>query len=379
LPAALLLLAALARGQDEKNRFDLGRAQDISARPMGLGGSYTAVAGDGSALYYNAAGLSAVRKHELALSLEHTVLIGLDRSGSFPSSHPRREDSRIQSLSWLWPIPTSRGGLTFAFAYYRPRSFDDVIRYEDEKSAELGPYDYRADGAMQAWRAGFGVDLAPDISFGLAAGYVTGREEIVETSGTTRGYLRTYNGLDLEPSLLFKVSPRLKLGLSLVLWEPIFNLEEVYEEKDVGNSEENFRASYPFQAKSGIAYQGDTWLLAADARLNGWSQYEYAPRGVSTYSNPDFRDELILSAGAEKFIRPANMVLRAGYAYNTLPEVAFDPAYALHRVSLGAGFLFSGALALDFAYAYSFWGWEGDGLTLDNREHRALATFSYRY
>src|SRR4051794_28686909 len=92
-----------------------------------------------------------------------------------------------------------------------------------------------------------------------------------------------------------------------------------------------------------------------------------------------YQDEMILSAGAEKFLRPANMVLRAGYTYDALPERAFDPTYNLHRLSAGAGFLFSGALSLDFAYSYSFWGWGDPSLSLDNREHRALATFSYRY
>jgi hypothetical protein len=374
-----LLCAALAMADDNDNPFGLGRAQDIAARPMALGGSYAAVANDGSALYYNPAGLSAVKKHELSLTLERTVLSGLDRSGSFPSATTREEDMRIQALSWLLPIPTVRGGLTFAFGYYRPRTFADVIGYEDALSAQRGAYRYRADGTLGAWRAAMGVDLAPDISFGLAAGYVSGSEEIVVDDSGTVGYLRTYDGLDLEPSLLFKISPRLKLGLSLVVWENIFNLEEVYEEKDVGNSEVNYRAHFPFQVKSGLAYQGDTWLVAADARLNGWSQYEYGPRSASTLQKAGYKDEMILSVGGEKFIPSANLVLRGGYTYNTLPETAFDPTYDLHRLSVGAGFLFSGALSLDLAYSYSFWGMADQDLTLDNREHRALATFSYRY
>ena len=72
-------------------------------------------------------------------------------------------------------------------------------------------------------------------------------------------------------------------------------------------------------------------------------------------------------------------MVRGGYAWNTLPETEFDPTYDLHRVSAGVGFLFSGSLAMDVAYSYSFWGLGGDGLTLDNREHRALMTFAYRY
>ena len=372
-------LASLAAAAGSANPFGLGRAQDIAARPMALGGSYTGVASDGSALYYNPAGLSAVKKHELSLSLERSVIAGIDRAEGYPTTTLRQEDTRIQSLSWLLPVPATRGGLTFAFGYYRPRTFADVIGYQDALSAQRGGYAYRAEGGLAAWRAGMGIDLAPDISFGLAAGYVTGSEQITVDDSGTVGYLRNYDGLDLEPSLMFKLTPRLKLGLSLVLWEKIFNLEEVYEEKDVGNDETNYQARFPFQAKSGLAYQGTSFLLAADARLNGWSQYRYGPRSATTLQKAGYHDELILSVGGEKYIRPANVVLRGGYTLNTLPETEFDPTYDLHRFSVGAGFLFSGALSLDFAYAYSFWGLAGDGLNLDNREHRALASFAYRY
>ncbi len=377
-PMLIPLLAFSAFAADD-NPFGLGRAQDIAARPMALGGSYSAVAADGSALYYNAAGLSAVKKHEFSLSLERSVIAGVDHANGYPSTTLRQEDTRIQSLAYLLPVPVTRGGLTFAFGYYRPRTFADVIGYADGLSAQRGEYAYRADGGLSAWRMGMGVDVAPDISFGLAAGYVSGTEEIVVDDSGTVGYLRNYDGLDLEPSLMFKVTPRLKLGVSMVLWENIFNLEEVYEEKNVGNSETNYRVRFPFQTKAGMAYQGDSWLVAADARLNGWSQYRYGPRSASTLQKAGYHDEMIFSVGGEKFLPPANMVLRAGYTLNTLPETAFDPTYDMHRVSMGAGFLFSGALSLDLAYSYAFWGLAGDGLSLDNREHRALATFAYRY
>src|SRR6185369_12163689 len=122
----VLFLAAFASAQDASDPFGLGRAQDINARAMGLGGAYTAVASDGSALYYNAAGLSAVKKHEVGLSLERTVLNGIDRLNAYPSLRLRQEDLRIQSATWLLPVPTARGGPTFALGYSRPRNFADV-------------------------------------------------------------------------------------------------------------------------------------------------------------------------------------------------------------------------------------------------------------
>ena len=359
--------------------FNLGRAQDIAARPMALGGSYTAVASDASALYYNPAGLSAVKKHELSLSLERSVLSGVDKAGNFPSHSSRQEDLRIQSLVWLMPVPTVRGGLTFAFGYYRPRTFSDLISYEDSLSSTRGTYAYDAEGTLENYRAGMGLDIAPDLTFGLAAGYVTGSEQIHVSDSGQVGYLRNYDGFNLEPSLMFKFSPRLRAGVSLVLWEKFFSLEDIYERKGAGNSEDDYQVRYPFQVKSGLAYQGDDFLLAGDARFNGFSQYSFGSKDASVLEKAGYKDELILSVGGERFIRPANLVLRAGYTLNTLPETAFDPTYDLHRFSAGVGFLFSGSLVLDLAYSYSFWGLAGEGISLDNREHRALMTFAYRY
>jgi hypothetical protein len=359
--------------------FDLGRAQDIAARPMALGGSYTAVASDASALYYNAAGLSSVKKHELSLSLDRTVLQTEDKANGFPALSRESEDVRIQSLLWLIPVPTARGGLSFAFGYYRPRTFDEIISYDDAKSAANGTYLYKATGSLDNYRIGMGVDIAPDLSFGLAAGYVSGREEVRISDSGEVAELRGYDGFNLEPSLMFKISPRLRAGLSLVLWEKFFNLEDVTEEEGIGNYEDNYQVSYPFQLKTGLAYQGNTFLLAADARWNAFSQYAYGSKSVSTLEKAHYDDEWILSLGAEKFLPAANTVLRAGYTLNTWPENYYESTYPLNRVSVGAGFLFSGSLSLDLAYSYSFWGLAGDGVALDNREHRAMMTFAFRY
>ncbi len=375
--AGLCILAFPAVAAD--SIFDLGRAQDIAARPMALGGSYTAVATDASALYYNAAGLSSVKKHELSLSLDRTVLQTTDQAGGYPSLSRQAQNMRIQSLEWLLPVPTVRGGLTFAFGYYRPRTFDEIISYDDAKSAANGTYVYKADGNLGNYRMGMGVDIAPDLSFGLALGYVAGTENIHVSDSGEVAELRSYDGLNLEPSLMFKISPRFRAGASLVLWEDIFNLQDVIEKEGEGNSEYKYQVSYPFQVKSGIAYQGNTFLLSADAHWNAFSQYAYGSKSVSTLDKAQYNDEWILSAGAEKFLPEANTVLRAGYTFNTWPETFYATNYDLHRLSAGVGFLFSGSLSLDLAYAYSFWGLGGDGLTLDNREHRAMMTMAFRY
>jgi hypothetical protein len=377
---AIFLSARLIEAQTSlSNPFDLGRMQDIAARPMALGGSYSAVASDASALFYNAAGLSAVKKHEWSMTMERSALIGLDRAEGYAEHRPELVDMRIQSLAFVLPIPTTRGGLTFGFGYYRPRTFSDLIVYDDSLAATRGKYSYAAEGSMDQYRAGMGLDLSPTLTFGFATSYLYGQENIrVEDNGEV-GYVRTFRGLNLEPSLMMALSPQMKVGLSLVLWEKIYNLQEVYAVKGQNEAQTDYAASHPLQAKLGWAYQGKDFLLAADCRLNGWSQYRYGRENVDALEKTGYKDETILSFGAEKFITPLNMVVRAGYTLNTLPETNFQSTYDLNRFSAGIGILATGSMAVDLAYSYAFWGLQGEGLNMNNREHRTLLTFAYRY
>lgn len=379
LATGLLALFAASPEAQEGSPFSLGRAQDIAARPMALGGSYGAVASDVSALFYNPAGLSAVKRHEWLFSLEQASLQSTGRSEGFPSRSLDQQLLRVQSLGYLLPIPTERGGLSFAFGFYRPRTFSDLIGYQDALSASRGPYTYEAEGTLNHYRAGFAVDIAPDISLGLAAGFVGGREEIRIEDDGREAYLRGYRGFHLEPALMIKVTPRLRLGASLVAWESFPYLEEVYEVEGQGNEATRWRVKHPFQVKLGAAFQGNTWLAAADYKMNNWSDYRFGREGVESLEKGGYRNEHILSVGGEKYLAPARTVLRGGYAYNTLPERAFRAAYDLHRLSAGVGFLFGGALSLDAAYSYAFWELEDDALYLENREHRAMLSFAYRY
>ena len=376
--SALFLIASTSLWAQEAP-LNLGRAQDVAARPMALGGSYTGVASDGSALFYNPAGLAAVKKHEWTFSLERSALLSNGRSAGYSNRNLAQELTRVQSLGYVLPVPTARGGLTFGFGFYRPRTFSDLIGYEDALSASRGAYRYEAEGTLNHYRVGMGIDLAPDVTLGLAVGYVGGGEDIRVVDGGEAGYLRNYHGLNLEPALMFKVTPRFRLGASLVAWERITDLEEVYEVRDQGNEEGAYRIAMPFQLKLGLGYQGDSYLLAADYKVNDWSDYRFGRNGAEAMEKADYRNEHILSVGAERFLAPMNTVLRGGYAYNILPERAFETSYQLHRISAGAGFLFSGSFGLDVAYSYSFWELQDPSLYLENREHRALMSFSYRH
>src|SRR5690606_24019192 len=214
IAAVLLASIAAVTARAQVGPLNLGRHQDVSARAMARGGSFTAIANDFSALYYNPAGLSSIRKHEAQFTLEGSFLQGKGRTGAFPSGKGSQENLGVQSFGLVLPVPTERGGLSFSFGSFSARTFSDLLKFEDALTAGRGPYEYRAEGDLTQYRAGMAVDLSPDAVFGLALGYVNGEERIDIQDVPASRYLRSYGGFNLEPALLFKVTPRWRLGVS---------------------------------------------------------------------------------------------------------------------------------------------------------------------
>ncbi len=374
LSLAALLVASL---QAEEAPFNLGRDQEVGARALGLGGAYTAVANDFSALYYNPAGLTSIKQHELHFSLQQDRLFGSGRMGGYDAHPLEQQNLKIQSAGFVWPIPTVQGGLSFAFGMYKPRTFDELISFRDAQSSTLGPYEYRAAGDMTHYRAGMAVDIAPGVVLGLATGYVYGRETVRVEDGGTYGYLRTYSGFNLEPALLLRLNDNLRFGASLVLKES-FGLEEVFEDES-SNTEDHFQVDHPMTLKLGLAHFGKSHLLSFSYKTHNWENYRYGRENAEFLDPALYGNEHELAVGAEIYSPLIGGVLRGGYTYNMLAEKVFEPNYNLHRVAAGLGFILGGALSIDLGYSFGFWELQDAGLYQENREHRAMISFGYRY
>lgn len=92
----LALLAALPAGAAETASFlDIG----AGARALGMGGAYTALADDASALYWNPAGLSELEKREFTAS--HAELFGSTRLDFLAYAHPTAQGTFAAGLTYL--------------------------------------------------------------------------------------------------------------------------------------------------------------------------------------------------------------------------------------------------------------------------------------
>ncbi|MGB9594891.1 MAG: UPF0164 family protein, partial [Candidatus Poribacteria bacterium] len=68
------------------------------ARALGMGGSFVAVADDGTSAYWNPAGLGGLNQTELIFM--HTSMFGLDKYDYVNITQPTRKSSAL-ALSWI--------------------------------------------------------------------------------------------------------------------------------------------------------------------------------------------------------------------------------------------------------------------------------------
>jgi len=288
-------------------------------------------------------------------------------------------------LGYVLPLHTSHGDLVFALGYYRPRTFLNKVSFrgpadplfpDGSTVAYLG----QTEGSLDQYRLGMGMEVSPNLGFGLAIGYLDGEEDLHFDSPTAIENSITYHGVNLEPSMVVKLSDHLKLGFSLIAWERIFNLQLTANVKSKDKVKTDFTVKDPFQVKTGLAYEGNSYLVAADFRLNGWSQYQYRLDSNTTFDKTDYKDEFSLSLGLEKRFVPHHLAIRAGYTLNTLQDGEIQ-SNNLQRWSAGFGFEVSNSFTIDGAYSFAYWTVDfPSSYTSDAYvEQRELVTLAYHY
>jgi long-subunit fatty acid transport protein len=182
-----------------------------------MGGAYTGVANDYSALYWNPAGLSQLEFGEFSFGLSY--LHHGDGSTFLSNAQSLSSNAlKLNSLGIAYPVPVKRGSLVLAFGYNRQSDFttgmsfkgfnqagsiiqlwapdntpypNDITLAEDLKLAiadtntgrfnspikgrltQLGKA--TEEGGLNNWSAGAAIDVAKNLSVGLTLTYVSGK------------------------------------------------------------------------------------------------------------------------------------------------------------------------------------------------------------
>ena len=99
------------------------------ARALGMGNSYVALSNDFSAVYFNPAGLGLIHDYQINGSFNHNAL---NNSTAFFNSftESKQNSTAFKEIGFVFPIPTYRGSLVFAFGYSKVKDFNGISGFQ---------------------------------------------------------------------------------------------------------------------------------------------------------------------------------------------------------------------------------------------------------
>jgi hypothetical protein len=418
----------------------VGSPSVAGARSLSLGGAITASVQDGSALWCNPAALARIPRIEISGDLVHHRVRGesfpltLDPLAAPPSVTSTDADlrrTRLGSAYLTVPVPTYRGALTIAAGFTLARNLDRALASDLSFAAgsfvdtldgdpasfvaeEIRDYDFNEDqrGTVRAWQAGFGVDVSPRLSLGLAVSYYHGDLDFTnhttftglryeDTASATPGVpvrwdfvfanRETMSGWGAHGGLLYR--PRNELAFGAVIRSPIrftIDLDQLStEQRDLGAVAElqsftTRRLELPLAMQLGAAWLHRQWLFALDLAYTDWSQTEYKDSPLLTQYNDAlsraYREEFAVGGGVEWVIPKASTTLRAGLRWAQLPYAENYVVDERLTWSGGVGFLIDQTMALDLAVARETWRGGNPLFGFDERygTTRVITTAAYR-
>ena len=100
-----------------------------NARALGMGNSYIALSDDGSAAFFNPAGLGLLKRLEFTGGLSHLSFNNdtefFNETSSFSNSN-----TELNRLSFAFPFPTLRGSLVFGLSYHTTKDLTGALEFD---------------------------------------------------------------------------------------------------------------------------------------------------------------------------------------------------------------------------------------------------------
>jgi long-subunit fatty acid transport protein len=390
LPLGLLI------SQQSRTAFAI---QGAGARAEGIGGAFTAVADDATAVSFNPAGLGQLLQPEISLvgmtyrrELDNRNFMSNDQAKPLDLSDSLARDQRTLPTFASASVPTKFLGKNLVFQLSWQRLFDldqdttQTIQETDPSGAFPTKYlaqRIRQKGQVDVWSVAAAYDFSPRFLVGVS--FNVWRAAWNFKSNNDESMLPLPNS-DTE---FAQIQENVKLRGSNwnigVLWRSEkLNVGAVYRGAFAANFDSRmttqsnvdksvlpalFQASYqlhwPETYGAGLAFRPhQQWLLALDWTRTRWSQAAFMPKGGSL-DNLNFFDlhEQTMTPDAETLRFGTEYLLFAGNSVIPLrvgvfkePQPTADPSSGQGRVfrgyTVGIGWKLR-ALSVDLAYKFS--------------------------
>jgi hypothetical protein len=397
--AAFLALFSMAGGSLAQGTPDTNLdipfldREEIGARWAGMGGACIAIVDDGTAAYYNPAGLGQIRRIEIGATFNRRSLdIESDWAGDDNSSSV--SSTRLEDLAISYPFPTYRGSLVLTGSVFRSTSFDQYL------DRQVASSDYRdveqREVMLTAWSGAVAVQLSPNVFFGAEAHFYTGGLDFednlypwgtCEPPGATFSQNADLGGYGGSVGFIYVPHPLFSFGMVAKTPQRI-NVDgtEIYTSSgggcDMFRQGVDYDIDIPYSLGFGLAVRPPNFNLALDLVLTNWEELDY-PGRVRDIDTGQFLFDATtdIRLGAEYAIPVVPIRVRAGYAYVPLALNVFEIEKERQRVSIGAGTIVEGALTLDAAWQHTTFEREDRDASYSEKRttDRIVFGFAYRF
>ena len=328
----LILITLLSAGYSQTADEVLEWAQynnGFGIRAAGMGNAYTAAATDYSAIYWNPAGLAALKKSKFSAGLYHN---NYQNNGQYAgtANNQTQAFTKLQNVGMAYPFPVYQGSFVVAFGYQVVHNFDDFTNlqgfsrnsndlYFDYGNNNLVYFDRSVQqqftlqntGGLNQWSMAAAIALSPRFNAGVTLNFYSGQKDYsydyrqddinnVYTLNSGAGVDFDYyayhqriksdfSGFEAKLGGMFELSPNLQLGTTIT-FPTALTIDESWSENDelayddlsvpidaydLGSGTFDYIVKIPFKFETGLAFHSDFVTISGSAKYVDWSQLEF--------------------------------------------------------------------------------------------------------
>jgi len=302
----------------------------FGARAWGMGGAFTAIADDYSALYWNPAGLAELRRSQFMGELSH-VNFRNEATFSNQLTDETQNYTDLGAFGLALPLPTSRGSFVLALGYNRVKDFHQNLNFSgfntlpngneigfelEDQQGNVGYYPFDknvqqseqvvTEGGLNQWSFGAAIALSPRLTFGTTASFYTGKDDYsltflqedindlyTEFPGDYKSYqfnqtLKSeYKAFNLKFGGMLKLFPGIKFGAAVGM-PTTFTVKETFNENDMivfddefedaadfGTGQFEYKVKTPMYYDGGVSIGNRNITLAGSFRYRDWTQTKF--------------------------------------------------------------------------------------------------------
>lgn len=224
-------LNASAQFSEDAMRYAT-RGTGVGSRALAMGNAYIGVSDDYSASIWNPAGLAQLRRLEFTGGISS---FGLTNDATYlgKKSSDNVTATALDNVGFVFPFPTVRGSLVFAFGYNRIADFASSHLFDGYNTqSSIIPTLYDADATY---------DIPFNVYLTNADGYTSIQKNVQQhglvKEGGNLGLWSFAGAIDVEENISF--------GISLNIVSGSYDYTRNYVEEDINNVYSNTQASLP--------------------------------------------------------------------------------------------------------------------------------------